>query len=59
MTDAPIACPSNRPEAKSVMLYVGGSKESFRCICGCNCFHKLASSRYACNACGETYTEGM
>ena len=41
---------------ESTMLYIGGSKRSFRCECGCNVFHQLSEDRWACNACEAEYT---
>lgn len=48
------------------MLYVGGSKTSFRCECGCNIFHSFKvrkglhrEERYECNACGQVYAGGQ
>lgn len=40
------------------MVYVDGSKVSFRCSCGCNVFHHPAEkpAAYECNACGAWYT---
>ena len=46
------------------MLFIGGSKESFKCDardetghkCRANCFRKIGDLRYRCNACGATYT---
>lgn len=39
------------------MIYLGGSKESFRCeICGANCFRKFKyQDKYKCNSCGTDY----
>ena len=45
-----------RPPA--IMLYVGGSKNSFHCEeCGANCFHrpKANPEAYECNGCGVWY----
>lgn len=36
---------------KQVMLYVGGSKKSYRCICGCNVFTVIGEKKYRCNSC--------
>jgi hypothetical protein len=48
------------------MLYIGGSKTSFRCNntdghrpgykCGCNVFKKIGDMQYKCNGCDATYT---
>ena len=40
-------------EDEDKMLYIGGSKTSFRCGCGCNVFRALKAdpSRYKCNGC--------
>lgn len=44
-------------QVHSIMLRVGG--KSFRCTCGCNCFHhpKNKTEVYECNACGTWYVE--
>jgi len=51
-------------EKKDRMLYVGGSKTSYRCdpcdgmgACGCNVFRSPAGKPnvYICNACGARY----
>jgi hypothetical protein len=49
-------------EGKSAMVYLGGSKDTFRCdvrqgggICGCNVFTRLPESDYRCNSCGMIY----
>lgn len=51
---------TNGQPTGDTMLYVGGSKRSFRCECGCNVFRKTAetaeSVKYKCNSCGETYS---
>lgn len=39
-------------------LFIGGSKTSFHCKCGCNVFKKTDQYTYWCNACGETYVRG-
>ena len=44
---------SIRPEA--AMVYLNGSKQSFRCHCGCNIFTTLPKSQYKCNGCRELY----
>jgi hypothetical protein len=41
---------------EQVMCFVGGSKRSFYCSCGCNVFTKFEYNRYRCNSCKETYT---
>lgn len=40
-----------------VMVYLPGSKTSFRCECGCNVFHKKDKdeNRFICNACYAEY----
>jgi hypothetical protein len=40
---------------KNFMIMIGG--ESFRCECGCNCFHKPIDepNRFICNACDAEY----
>ena len=48
------------------MLFIGGSKTSFKCdardecghLCRANCFKKIGHMRYKCNSCGATYTGG-
>lgn len=44
---------------RSYMIKTEGGK-SFRCVCGCNVFHKnkpkVRPEHYTCNACDETYT---
>lgn len=54
-------------ETEIVMVYLDGSKRSFRCDarapsattksekCGANVFRKTAPTRYECNACGAKY----
>ena len=37
------------------MLYVGGSKTSFRCDCGCNVFREIRPRTYRCNSCSALY----
>ncbi len=48
---------------KDHMIYVNGSKTSFRCEgseghpCGCNVFRKIDDTpRFRCNACGAVYS---
>lgn len=42
--------------ARDVMLYVGGSKRSFHCDCGCNVFRRIGeTNRYRCNSCAAVY----
>jgi hypothetical protein len=41
-------------EAGSVMVYLNGSKVSFRCDCGCNVFSK-AGGKYYCNGCNSAW----
>ena len=41
-----------------VMLYLQGSKTSFRCDCTCNVFTKLSPDRYRCNSCRTVYQGG-
>lgn len=38
------------------MIYLNGSKTSFRCVCGANVFTKFQHKRYRCNSCDATYT---
>lgn len=40
---------------ENVMIFLGGSKRSFRCACGCNVFHKDGERHYICNSCGARY----
>jgi hypothetical protein len=43
--------------AMTYMIYVDGSKKSFKCTCGCNVFRKRDEAEvFACNACGTEYT---
>ena len=50
--------------SKDVMMYVGGSKTSFRCEgdgtepCGANVFRRKegTENKYECNTCGAVYT---
>jgi hypothetical protein len=43
------------------MLYIGGSKEAFRCTCGANVFHRIPDEDddelifYECNGCHKWY----
>ena len=48
-------------EYKETMLYVGGSKTSFRCDCGVNVFRKVvsASLKYRCNGCGDVWLANL
>ena len=39
----------------AVMLFIGGRKSSFRCICSANVFSKLSNTRYRCNGCHREY----
>lgn len=44
---------------KQIILYIGGSEDSFRCKCGCNVFHHPDKTRldiYECNGCQNWYT---
>jgi hypothetical protein len=50
------------PKTDQAMIYLGGSKISFRCDyndgrgpCGCNVFTKLTPTKYRCNSCGMVY----
>lgn len=43
------------PEPEAAMVFLNGSKQSFRCHCGCNVFTTRPNSQYACNACDELY----
>ena len=38
------------------MIYLGGSKDTFRCECRCNVFTRLGGRKYRCNSCNATYT---
>lgn len=38
------------------MIYLNGSKVSFRCDCGCNVFREYEYCKYRCNSCEATYT---
>lgn len=42
---------------KSFMLKLPGEDRSFRCGCGCNCFHQYDDepNRYYCNSCETVY----
>lgn len=43
---------------KNTMLYVDGSRTSYRCECGANIFHQpddKEPERYKCNSCGAEY----
>ena len=47
-------------QEKDVMLYVAGSKHSFRCVCGANVFRKHSETisgvcYYECNGCEALY----
>jgi hypothetical protein len=46
---------SSMPTARDMMLYVGGSKQSFRCECGANVFRLRDDGRHECNGCGALY----
>lgn len=37
------------------MLFIGGSRTSFRCKCGCNVFIPYGDTIFKCNACPEIY----
>lgn len=39
----------------NVMIYLAGSKQSFRCECGCNVFTTYENGQIACNACPNIY----
>lgn len=54
-------------DQENVMVFLGGSKQSFRCDaptdygrgkCGGNVFRRIGENppRYECNSCGTTYT---
>ena len=40
------------------MIFLGGSKRSFRCMCGSNVFRQILNQphRFVCNSCNATYT---
>lgn len=44
----------------STMLFIGGSKDAYRCHCGANVFHRLPDAddnhHYECNGCHATYS---
>lgn len=42
---------------KDYMLYLAGSKTSWRCECGCNVFRRTPAreKKYKCNSCGSVY----
>jgi hypothetical protein len=44
------------PSPHCCMVHLNGSKQSFRCTCGCNVFSVIGDHRYQCNSCLETYT---
>lgn len=46
---------NQKPEVPNTMITVDGKK--FRCICGCNVFHKMKKDDdiYICNACGSEF----
>lgn len=51
---------TERTERDSVMVYVDGSRRSFRCTCGGNVFIELSEPcelgcDHVCNACGAHY----
>jgi hypothetical protein len=45
-----------RAQENSTMLFVGGSRESYRCDCGANVFTKLGGQRYRCNGCKVSFS---
>ena len=46
-----------KESACNTMVYLDGSKTSFRCHCGCNVFHIDPEDKdiYICNGCQEKY----
>ena len=48
--------PNKKKPNNQVMVYVAGSKRSFRCDCGCNVFTKHQNNKMICNSCGTSYT---
>jgi hypothetical protein len=48
---------SKEKQVESVMVYVAGSDKSFRCECGCNCFHHPEDDPelFECNGCELRY----
>lgn len=55
--DAIVRSPRQAPRIVEggVMCYVGGSKNAYRCVCGCNIFNKLSNGHYGCNVCDREY----
>lgn len=49
---------NNDGSVHTYMLRLPMKERSFRCDCGCNCFHKRVGepNRYICNACDAEYT---
>src|SRR4051812_37245143 len=39
------------------MLYIGGSKTSYRCECGANVFKKVSEHIWRCNACNALHSD--
>ena len=53
--DIQCGCPEhNNPNG--TMIYLNGSKNSFRCECGANVFTQINALRYRCNGCKAIYT---
>ena len=46
---------SNEPMDTNTMIYLAGSKQSFRCDCGGNVFTKWTEEKFQCNSCKEKY----
>jgi hypothetical protein len=52
----PASSDEDDPTPSDLMVYLEGSKQSFRCPCGCNVFRAIGEHQYRCNSCLETYT---
>lgn len=47
---------SEELKLENKMIFLQGSKVSFRCDCQCNVFKEIKPLKYKCNSCGTTYT---
>lgn len=48
---------SKEQRREDIMIFLNGSKTSFRCECGCNVFTKKPNNnKYVCNSCDTKYT---
>lgn len=47
--------PDTKPDPIDHMLYLDGSKQSYRCTCGCNVFREVEPGVFTCNACQARY----